>query len=51
MVALSSLLENFAGVPFTKQWTMRVSKAPGTVDISDDAPIVADTIHVTDIEE
>jgi hypothetical protein len=40
MVALSSLLENLAGVPFTKQWTMRVSKAPGTVDISEDAPIV-----------
>lgn len=36
-VAVSSLLENLAGVPFTKQWTIRVSRAP-KVEISPDAP-------------
>ncbi|KAF2690385.1 hypothetical protein K458DRAFT_399702 [Lentithecium fluviatile CBS 122367] len=50
MVAISSLLENFAGVPFTKQWTMRVSKTPKTVEISKDAPIIAGTMYVTNIE-
>ncbi|OCL05887.1 hypothetical protein AOQ84DRAFT_390574 [Glonium stellatum] len=40
MVALSSLLENFAGVPFTKQWTLRVSKAPTSIKISPDAPLI-----------
>ena len=39
MIAGSSLLENFASVPFTRQWTLRVSRAP-RVRISDDAPIV-----------
>lgn len=39
MVACASLLENFASVPFTRQWTLRVSRAP-KVRISDDAPIV-----------
>lgn len=39
MVVLSSLLENFAGVPFSKQWTIRVSAAP-KIRISDSAPIV-----------
>ncbi|KAI9765619.1 MAG: hypothetical protein M1839_005413 [Geoglossum umbratile] len=39
-VAISSVLENIAGVPFTKQWTLRISKAPD-VRISEDAPIVA----------
>lgn len=43
-MALSSILENIAGVPFTKQWTIRVSRAP-KVRISDDAPLLA--IHVT----
>lgn len=38
-VALSSLLENLAGVPFTRQWTIRVSRAP-KVEISPDAPWV-----------
>lgn len=38
-VVLSSLLENFAGVPFTRQWTLRVSRAP-ELRISSDAPIL-----------
>lgn len=38
-VATSSLLENIAGVPFTKQWTVRVSRAP-KVNISDDTPFL-----------
>ncbi|KAF3480427.1 uncharacterized protein GIQ15_05774 [Arthroderma uncinatum] len=38
VVALSSLFANFAGIPFTRQWTIRVSKAPGSIRISDDAP-------------
>ncbi|KAM7214267.1 hypothetical protein V8F06_010384 [Rhypophila decipiens] len=40
MVAGSSLLENVALVPFTQQWTIRVSKAPSHVEISADAPSV-----------
>ncbi|KAH0551687.1 hypothetical protein GP486_007094 [Trichoglossum hirsutum] len=39
-VAVSSILENIAGVPFTKQWTIRISKAP-SIRISEDAPVVA----------
>ena len=39
MLASSSILENFATVPFTRQWTLRVSRAP-RVRISDDAPLV-----------
>lgn len=38
-MVISSLLENVAGVPFTRQWTVRVSRAP-KVRISDDAPWV-----------
>ena len=38
-VAASSILENIAGVPFTEQWTLRVSRAP-RVRISKDAPFV-----------
>ncbi|KAI1382380.1 hypothetical protein F4677DRAFT_24702 [Hypoxylon crocopeplum] len=40
IVALSSLLENFALVPFTKQWTIRVSTAPSSISISEDAPTI-----------
>ncbi|KAI0468248.1 hypothetical protein F4859DRAFT_524736 [Xylaria cf. heliscus] len=40
VVGLSSLFENFVLVPFTKQWTLRVSKAPNTIEISDDAPSI-----------
>ena len=39
MVAVSSLLENWASVPFTHQWTLRISRAP-KVKISEDAPLV-----------
>lgn len=39
MVALSSLLENWASVPFTSQWTLRISRAPKVL-ISEDAPLV-----------
>ena len=38
-LAASSILENLAGVPFTDQWILRVSRAP-TVRISEDAPLV-----------
>ncbi|KAI2629549.1 hypothetical protein GGR54DRAFT_267464 [Hypoxylon sp. NC1633] len=38
IVVLSSLLENFALVPFSKQWTIRVSTAPSSISISEDAP-------------
>ncbi|KAI1744682.1 hypothetical protein F4680DRAFT_468605 [Xylaria scruposa] len=40
VVGLSSLFENFVLVPFDKQWTLRISKAPSTLEISEDAPIV-----------
>jgi hypothetical protein len=39
MVVFSTFFENIAGVPFSKQWTLRVSKAP-RMRISDDAPDV-----------
>lgn len=39
MVAIASILENSAGVPFTDNWTMRVSKAPQGLLISGGAPI------------
>lgn len=39
MVLSSSLLENWASVPFTRQWTLRVSRAP-KVQVSEDAPVV-----------
>src|SRR5271163_4723006 len=42
-VAASSLIENYAGVPFSKQWTIRVSRAP-RVRISDDAPLIAQAV-------
>jgi hypothetical protein len=38
-VVLSSFLENIAGVPFTRQWTLRVSRAP-ELRISSDAPVL-----------
>ncbi|KAH0556910.1 hypothetical protein GP486_005299 [Trichoglossum hirsutum] len=43
-VAISSILENVAGVPFTRQWTLRISKAPKNIHISEDAPVVASCI-------
>lgn len=39
IVAASSILENYAGVPFSHQWTLRVSRAP-KIRISEDAPLV-----------
>lgn len=51
-VAFASLLENFAGVPFTRQWKLRVSRAP-KVEISPDAPWSIPEIemrHRTDIQ-
>ena len=39
IVIASSILENYAGVPFSHQWTLRVSRAP-KVRISEDAPLV-----------
>ena len=45
-VAASSILENIAGVPFTDQWTLRVSRAP-RVRISEDAPLVRQPKHTT----
>lgn len=42
MVAISSLLENLASVPFTHQWTLRISRDP-QVRISGLAPLVAKT--------
>lgn len=44
MVALSSLLENLASVPFTRQWTLRISRAP-KLTISDDAPYVTSRLQ------
>ena len=38
-VATSSVVDNLAGVPFTSQWVLRVSKIP-KVKISEDAPVV-----------
>ncbi|KAL9013160.1 MAG: hypothetical protein Q9173_002134 [Seirophora scorigena] len=37
--AASSILENCTGVPFTEQWTLRLSRPP-RVRISEDAPLV-----------
>src|SRR6266487_3790617 len=39
IVAASSLLDNLAGVPFSHQWTIRVSRAPN-IQIDEDAPWV-----------
>lgn len=39
-VVVGSLLENLAGVPFSKQWTMRVSRVPRSISISEDAPAI-----------
>jgi hypothetical protein len=37
IVAMSSLMENLAGVPFSRQWTIRVSRAP-RIEIDEGAP-------------
>jgi hypothetical protein len=44
-VAISSIIDSIAGVPFTKQWTVRVSRAP-KIEVSDDAPwVIPDPEH------
>ena len=42
LVVVTSIMENLAGVPFSESWTMRISRAPSTIAISEDAPLVAD---------
>ncbi|KAM7185192.1 hypothetical protein V8F33_012535 [Rhypophila sp. PSN 637] len=44
----SSLLENVALVPFTKQWMIRASKAPNQVEVSTDALSVLSLTGVED---
>ncbi|KAI0859505.1 hypothetical protein F4860DRAFT_515718 [Xylaria cubensis] len=39
-IAVTSLLENAVLVPFSKQWTIRVSQAPASLKISDNAPTI-----------
>ncbi|KAI0555294.1 hypothetical protein F4679DRAFT_578679 [Xylaria curta] len=39
-IAVTSLLENAVLVPFSKQWTIRVSQAPVELKISDNAPTI-----------
>ncbi|KAI0189298.1 hypothetical protein EV127DRAFT_481833 [Xylaria flabelliformis] len=39
-IAATSLLENAVLVPFSKQWTIRVSQAPASLKISDNAPTI-----------
>ncbi|KAI4137528.1 MAG: hypothetical protein LQ341_005110 [Variospora aurantia] len=39
-VVIVSIVENFVGVPFTNNWTLRISKVPHTIQISRDAPKV-----------
>ena len=40
LVVLASIIENSAGVPFTHNWTMRINRAPQTVQVFTDAPKV-----------
>ncbi|KAL8717703.1 MAG: hypothetical protein Q9225_005079 [Loekoesia sp. 1 TL-2023] len=40
LVVIVSIIENFVGVPFTNNWTLRIVKAPHTIEISRDAPKV-----------
>lgn len=40
IVAIASLLENFSGVPFTRQWTLRISRAPAGLELAPDLPRV-----------
>lgn len=40
LVIITSLIDNIASVPFTDSWTMRISKAPTTISISEEAPLV-----------
>ena len=49
MVVVSSLLENRAGVPFSRQWTLRVSEAL-KVRISQDAPLIVQQMSAVVLE-
>ncbi|KAL9096033.1 MAG: hypothetical protein Q9165_001555 [Trypethelium subeluteriae] len=40
LVIITSAMENWASTPFTDFWTMRVSKTPRNVTVSEDAPAV-----------
>lgn len=40
LVVIASMIENFVGVPFTNNWTLRIAKSPHNVQISEDAPVV-----------
>ena len=40
LVVLASMIENIVGVPFTHNWTLRIAKAPGNIEIGEDAPVV-----------
>lgn len=40
LVIITSFMENWASSPFSDSWTMRVSKAPRAIRISEDAPVV-----------
>lgn len=40
LVAVASVIENIAGIPFTQNWTMRITKSPHNIQISHDAPVV-----------
>ena len=40
LVVIASIIENFVGVPFTNNWTIRIAKAPHNVEVSQDAPKV-----------
>ena len=50
LVAISSILENYTGVPFSHQWTLRVSRAP-KIRISKDAPLVRCTPVFRQVED
>ncbi|KAF2239104.1 hypothetical protein EV356DRAFT_572590 [Viridothelium virens] len=40
LIIITSAMENWASVPFTDSWTMRVSRMPRNVTVSEDAPKV-----------
>ncbi|CAL3971606.1 unnamed protein product [Diplocarpon coronariae] len=45
IVAISSLLENFSGVPFTYQTTLRISKAPAGLELPRNLTRITPTAH------
>ena len=40
LVVLVSIMENTAGIPFTSNWTLRITKAPSNIHISRETPKV-----------